>query len=1530
MSDLFYWREVFGEASLLSTFEREIKQLLEGDYKSLKLEKLHGISGVSIYSIRVNRETRLLFAPYNERLYLLDPVYKHEYAKNRYLRNPSLLKTLFSKLDTSIDIPLEKLTLEACSPAENEALEKQLSSSKEKSRLIALDYYKENFIRLSTPQEQALQAKLPALVYGPAGSGKTCVAFLALADYLKRMNQQESRPILYVSRSALLVAQMKAQWESNAEEKRRDSVVFLTYEELFKKHCAEKGKPLADISLFNDWLTKTLKQAQFKTLAGSLTAEEIWREFRIRSGYTPEDYIQLGTRQSSVNEEQRQLICQLYTTFLAAYLTSELTPIATAKSYPMVLVDEAQDLSFAQLYSLYQLADENNIAYFLGDHQILFDGKSRLPFLRQLFHKAQQPFSEYQLAASYRCSRLVVKVTNALIQLKYQATGGAADKVELGQITSAKEDNDRGELLWLDTNSEELKALQQEALSNARFAVVAFPEFIKEARETFKTPLVFTPEQIKGLEYDTILFWRPLDGKDSAAACAKLKEKKGTVNTTSHLPKAGEGDDSCLPYFNGFITGVTRAERRVVFAQNKTHRNEPLYHALNPAFINENQQATPPQNTPIPQSTTQDWENEARKLVLQGNETQACNIFQNKLGRTQEEFRAFQKLIMNALPAAEITKKERTNSEENKMQEENSFTETEKNVQEEQFQIHKKKKKVKSLSPLQQLMNNFSEKQLTATLSTYPFEEILLQATAIPDQVPRKSQTLLEFALSNRNRTQLFLKVIINDHQLTANFIRTYLQISEFYNKSYSPKWSGKKLFLQFCQLVNKVSEFTIVSNLYLVHFAAALGDIDYINFLHKLGADFDKPDANSVTPIFVAAKNGHAYAVAKLYELGADPNRARIGGATPAFVAAQMGYNEVIKILAQCRANLNQENSLGSTPAIAAAEIGRVDTLETLFKCDADLNKPNKRGATPVFIAAQSGHVDAVAKLHECGADLDKSNTNGATPIFIAAQNGYANVVAKLHECGANPDKARIDGVTPVYIAAYGGHANTVATLHQCGADLDKGESNGETPAFIAAQMGHANVLEVLAQCGALLNKEKNNGATPACVAAEKGLVNVLLKLCEYNANFNKAMFNGTTPAIIAAQNGHVDVFESLYKGGADFNKADVKGVTPAFVAAYLGHTTILKKLNEYGVDLNKAKADGITPAYIAAETGRIEVLETLFKCGVDLNKPDNNGITPAIVAAKKGHANVIAKLREYGIDFNKATPDGVTPILIATQKGHAKVIEQLCLGGVNPDMPDAKGSTPAHLAAACGHASAIEMLFKCGASLNKPNPKGLTPVILATQNGHAAIIKTLHQCGADLDQADSKGVTPVFTAAQCGHIDVIKTLYDCGINLESLNKNQETLIHVAIKNKKLNVLITLYELNSNWEKALNDITPAHIAIQQGNIDFIKSMLEKNIKFNVPYMANKNELKKLIEGYTKKNNSTQKVVWAKMEQFVERQGNVEDRLSISPLDLAEIINRQDIVDLLRSYETPCQHPYSFFNSKKLLEGSKHPLELKL
>mgnify|MGYP000090432921 FL=1 len=67
---------------------------------------------------------------------------------------------------------------------------------------------------------------------------------------------------------------------------------------------------------------------------------------------------------------------------------------------------------------------------------------------------------------------------------------------------------------------------------------------------------------------------------------------------------------------------------------------------------------------------------------------------------------------------------------------------------------------------------------------------------------------------------------------------------------------------------------------------------------LIEAGADVNKADDNGVTPLYMAAEQGHEGAVRALVELDADINKAIDVGATPLYVAALQGYLAIVQIL--------------------------------------------------------------------------------------------------------------------------------------------------------------------------------------------------------------------------------------------------------------------------------------------------------------------------------------------------------------------------------------------------------------------------------------------------------------------------------------------------------------------------------------------------------------------------------------------------------------------------------------------------------
>ena len=67
---------------------------------------------------------------------------------------------------------------------------------------------------------------------------------------------------------------------------------------------------------------------------------------------------------------------------------------------------------------------------------------------------------------------------------------------------------------------------------------------------------------------------------------------------------------------------------------------------------------------------------------------------------------------------------------------------------------------------------------------------------------------------------------------------------------------------------------------------------------LMELGAEVNKAKDNGVTPLCVAAQQGHEAVVRALIEAGADVNKATDDGVTPLSIAAQNGYTAIVQIL--------------------------------------------------------------------------------------------------------------------------------------------------------------------------------------------------------------------------------------------------------------------------------------------------------------------------------------------------------------------------------------------------------------------------------------------------------------------------------------------------------------------------------------------------------------------------------------------------------------------------------------------------------
>ena len=186
------------------------------------------------------------------------------------------------------------------------------------------------------------------------------------------------------------------------------------------------------------------------------------------------------------------------------------------------------------------------------------------------------------------------------------------------------------------------------------------------------------------------------------------------------------------------------------------------------------------------------------------------------------------------------------------------------------------------------------------------------------------------------------------------------------------------------------------------------------------------KDGSHFVTPLIIAARNGHLNSVKILLGYGAD-TEARgtlkienqvIDGSTPLWAAARSGFLDVVKLLIEQNADVDGRTSTGSTPLRTAAFQGHLDIVRCLVESGADVNARKYDDESTLLIAAcYRGHLSVATYLIGKGAMMDLQDKQGNTALHDAAQRDHLEVVSQLLALGASqlPDN---QGLTPLLYA--------------------------------------------------------------------------------------------------------------------------------------------------------------------------------------------------------------------------------------------------------------------------------------------------------------------------------------------------------------------------------------------------------------------------------------------------------------------------------------------------------------------------------
>jgi ankyrin repeat protein len=485
---------------------------------------------------------------------------------------------------------------------------------------------------------------------------------------------------------------------------------------------------------------------------------------------------------------------------------------------------------------------------------------------------------------------------------------------------------------------------------------------------------------------------------------------------------------------------------------------------------------------------------------------------------------------------------------------------------------------------------------------------------------------------------------------------------------------------------------------------------VEHLQYLQKVGTDFDVQNREGRAPLHMAVLNESAKMIELLVRYSANINVPDKGGNTPLHTALRRDKLAMAELLLELGADPGLPNRSRMSPLHLAAEVGSVKLCEQLLDKGGPLDLADAKGRSALQRAVANRHEDVAMLLLDRGAKTAFEDRSGNTLLHVAVKTRMSAVLKRLvADDSVDVNAANQHQVTPLHLAARANLKSIVRAL-LAHADIRPNvlDKEGMSPAALAARDGFPDVLELLAPVSDINYRSRSERST-LHQAAMAGVARSIEILGEHGAKLNVQDSDGRTPLHLAIVEKQVDVIAPLLELCADPEIKDNRNRAPLHTAAMLGDPAVVSAiLATKRANVNVVDDEGCIPLHLSIWARKLEVMRILIEAGSDVHKPDAvNHDTPLHVAAASGNADMIKLLVANQADPSAKQKDGNSPLHVAALCGGDRVmIDALIVGAPIPAaalvaIPNGKGLTPLQLALQKNNESAAVALVNHGASI-------------------------------------------------------------------------------------------------------------------------------------------------------------------------------------------------------------------------------------